>query len=453
LIPTTSKSYFTDLETYNKQLLKYTKKEKEKHKKHKCTEKCKELYSKEIIVKKYKLVKPIHPYYKTLSDTPLLFLKPTILIARTLEAYGRTNVQALPMRTSFVPKHTMFDTTGLNRLLVGGSKVSIKKEERNILWNKFFHIDKYETKAPKNFTFGYSIRTDGLTVSIVYKNGKKPVQSKVYGFEEFAYLDQLDKDAKEALQKRTLVGIDPGINDLMKMTDDKGNVVRYSKLQRRSETMSKKAEQTRKKIITKIITDAQQSLTTLRSKSSVYKVREKYIKERQHIEGILYKHYAQEVFRKLRFNVYIGTQKSEAAFVNRVKNTYGEEAVLAVGNWNRRQGFKYHRPTPDNRLRRLLIKNGFSLYLINEYLTSSVCSKCKGKVEKYYEKDNPKPYKENTITVHSLLRCKNVECGKLWNRDVMASKNILEKAKIILKGEEMPKYYKPSKNQGEEAQK
>ena len=91
--------------------------------------------------------------------------------------------------------------------------------------------------------------------------------------------------------------------------------------------------------------------------------------------------------------------------------------------------------------------------MINEHLTSSVCSKCKGKVENYYEKDNPKPYKDDTITVHSLLRCKNVKCGKLWNRDVMASMNILEKAELILKGETMPSYYKCSPNQGEEAQK
>ena len=38
---------------------------------------------------------------------------------------------------------------------------------------------------------------------------------------------------------------------------------------------------------------------------------------------------------------------------------------------------------------------------------------------------NPKPYKEGCIKVHSLLRCKNVNCNKLWDRDVNASINMI----------------------------
>ena len=43
---------------------------------------------------------------------------------------------------------------------------------------------------------------------------------------------------------------------------------------------------------------------------------------------------------------------------------------------------------------------------------------------------NPKPYKTGTYKVHSLLRCKNVDCNKYWDRDVNASLNILKIGKI-----------------------
>ena len=46
--------------------------------------------------------------------------------------------------------------------------------------------------------------------------------------------------------------------------------------------------------------------------------------------------------------------------------------------------------------------------------------------------------------IHSLLRCKNVNCNKLWNRDINGSLNILKVGKEILYNNTRPIKYRRS---------
>ena len=63
------------------------------------------------------------------------------------------------------------------------------------------------------------------------------------------------------------------------------------------------------------------------------------------------------------------------------------------------------------------------------------------------KRNNPKPYKrDKTITVHSLLRCKNVNCSKFWDRDVNGSTNILNLALNYLdKNERLDNFKRPKR--------
>jgi hypothetical protein len=64
----------------------------------------------------------------------------------------------------------------------------------------------------------------------------------------------------------------------------------------------------------------------------------------------------------------------------------------------------------------LFRKNGFQVYLVDEFRTSCRCSNCEGgECSKFREIRNPKPAKNNSILSHGLLLCKK-DCG-LWKRD------------------------------------
>ena len=60
------------------------------------------------------------------------------------------------------------------------------------------------------------------------------------------------------------------------------------------------------------------------------------------------------------------------------------------------------------------------------------------KYETFKTRPNPKPYKDNIIPVHGLLKCKT--CKTMWNRDVNSATNIYRIAKNAILQKSRPKY-------------
>ncbi|GAA5817186.1 hypothetical protein MFLAVUS_010728 [Mucor flavus] len=142
-------------------------------------------------------------------------------------------------------------------------------------------------------------------------------------------------------------------------------------------------------------------------------------------------------FRKLKFSSKLYFDKNDAQLVRKLKNKFGSNSTLILGNWSA-PNVKYQEPTRSKGLIATLKKNGFKLYLIDEYKTSSFCPECESPLEKFKTIVNPRPYQRRkmpTITCHGLLRCKNIACRRkmentsgivarrMWNRDLAAALN------------------------------
>ncbi|EIE88387.1 hypothetical protein RO3G_13098 [Rhizopus delemar RA 99-880] len=89
----------------------------------------------------------------------------------------------------------------------------------------------------------------------------------------------------------------------------------------------------------------------------------------------------------------------------------------------------------------MLAKEGFQVYLLDEFRTSSLCPSCQnGELETFKKVQNPRPYQREKYSVvdrHGLLRCKNqqhlkvvtstieatdkVSLHRLWNHDMAAT--------------------------------
>jgi len=83
----------------------------------------------------------------------------------------------------------------------------------------------------------------------------------------------------------------------------------------------------------------------------------------------------------------------------------------------------------------------FYIYLVDEFRTSCKCSNCDGgDCIKSTIRPNPRPYNDNLILLHTLIHCKNVECGVWWNRDCNGAKNIYKIAENAIKRKERPTY-------------
>mmetsp|Transcript_659 Transcript_659/g.800 ORF Transcript_659/g.800 Transcript_659/m.800 type:complete len:204 (+) Transcript_659:134-745(+) len=164
--------------------------------------------------------------------------------------------------------------------------------------------------------------------------------------------------------------------------------------------------------------------------------------------------YQAQIFRKLKLNTYINTKKSEQWMMEKFQKIFEKlgKLVIGIADWEQKKHRKYKEPTKGKGSRTLLRKDGYKVYLVDEFRTSCQCSNCQNetaKCDKFRVRPDPntkKPLEQRqTRLVHGLLVCK--ECGTLWNRDHSAAINIAHLTRDAIDGKDRVKYLtrQPSK--------
>jgi hypothetical protein len=121
--------------------------------------------------------------------------------------------------------------------------------------------------------------------------------------------------------------------------------------------------------------------------------------------------------------------------------TFGKpkDTIICIGDFEQKHQMKYKEPTKGKGLRTLFRKNGYDIYLVNEFRTSCRCFKCHGECDVFRECHNPRPWRKDEIILrHGLTMCKT--CKALWNRDENSSCNIYKIAYNAINGKERPTY-------------
>ena len=65
----------------------------------------------------------------------------------------------------------------------------------------------------------------------------------------------------------------------------------------------------------------------------------------------------------------------------------------------------------------LLEKQGYEIYLIDEYKTSKICNGCENELEKFMKHKIKINEIEKEVLCHGLLRCTSENCKIIHNRD------------------------------------
>lgn len=362
--------------------------------------------------------------------------------------------QALPLRSQIKPQYITLDTTCLIHLLCTGKVTeysqNVKKYEEEI-WSKFFNLKLKCFKRGQKYVFHHMIRTDGVGASIILIRkdlvGKYVIQ-KANQSSGQKYLDQCH--LTEEMKQQKIVGIDPNKRDLIYCSDESGKTFRYTTDQIRVETRKKKyqkmIEMDKKstQITEKTVEELESQLSVHTSKTCHYDLFVEYLRAKNQLNSQLFDYYGRPLFRKLKLNQFINRQKSESQMINRFQQKYGPPSEVLIAFGDHQQGghqMRYHEPTKDVGIRNLFCRNGYDVYLIDEFRTSCRCSKCGNKTEKFLRRKNPRPWrKRSVVEVHGLLRCQSVECQTVWNRDYNASQNMVLIAKNIIGGLERPSH-------------
>lgn len=377
--------------------------------------------------------------------------------------------KVFPQRNNCIPKHINIDSTGLLEIFPFEDKdktrQNLSREVMKKLWNSKFNIENYlkkrcrltRQKKRRKFVFNCEITTDGISATILMiKNNhfgeKNPkVGSKKKG-DPFPYIDELSKEERKKLEDSKLLACDPGKRNLLYITDcfeyDKKNTYSYTNIRRRFEAkvpqFTKKRKQLEEKSIELVGSD---KLSNYNSKTLNIDKYKSFVRMKNIMNYFSFDEYEKHIYRKLKLKSYMNVQKSESKLLNEMKNKYKEdnkETVILFGNWDQPKQMRNFVPTPGIRLKRLLARI-FKIIMIDEYKTSKLCHSCKNETETFLKIKNPnkkKAKKNPELKFHGLLRCKNANCCKIWNRDYNGSLNILEKGTTFIKEGKYPKDFK-----------
>lgn len=169
-----------------------------------------------------------------------------------------------------------------------------------------------------------------------------------------------------------------------------------------------------------------------------------YCRKKNEVNRLLFEHYASPIYRKFKFNKYINTQKSEDTLKTNFSKKYGssENTVIVLGDYGGKH-MKGKETVICKRIRKIFRRAGYSVYLIDEYNTSKICNECgKGVCETFKDRHIiDKKGNNKVVKCWGLVRCKNVNCTMIHNRDKNSALNMSKIVINILAGRNRPSEY------------
>ena len=129
------------------------------------------------------------------------------------------------------------------------------------------------------------------------------------------------------------------------------------------------------------------TLSIFDSKTTDFKKFEEYVCHKITVNDLLDEHYKRTIYRKLKWNTYINTHRSEDMMLNNFRKKFGsyQNAVIILGDYSEKNHKKGNEPTILKRLRTLFKKELYEVYLIDEFRTSKLCHKCESETENFEE--------------------------------------------------------------------
>ena len=130
-----------------------------------------------------------------IATQPLEYFNSYKILSTLFEFEDFKNFNFVPLSTSLIPRHITIDTTALCRMIYRTAVPPLDLDKKHELWSQCFKLGKKEFKPKPGWYFDGMIRTDGVSVSILFKK---------YRPEQLMFdNDQELQDAKKKLEKES----------------------------------------------------------------------------------------------------------------------------------------------------------------------------------------------------------------------------------------------------------
>ena len=388
--------------------------------------------------------------YYDVKVRPFDYLKGMLYMNDVLEKQESKLFQPLPLRNNIIPKHIILDTACIINLfcpekdkegnkIKKGELLSNVKDNQNEVWSNLLNLN-HRIFKNKHYQFHNQIQTDGISCCLLFirkdlKDKKWGAKVPVLEEQDFYNIEDLSKEQLDTLKDRTIIGCDPGKRSLVYMMDNKGNKLQYTAPQRKRESKAKCNQRIllyeRKK---NGIIEKETQLSFQNSKSVNYDKFKIYLVEKNKLNKETIEFYKRDTWRKMKFRQYSYGKKSIDTFLNKIKETFGENLLIGYGNWSRDTQMKFFMPTMNKGLRKLIHKK-YDTITINECNTSKKCCDCNKDLEYYKDKEGKKIFR--LLVCSNCVSCENKKIV-FRTRDANSSINIMKLTQTWIETQERP---------------
>jgi len=284
---------------------------------------------------------------------------------------------------------------------------------------------------------------------------------------EYMKIDTMSNKYLKIVDKLNWCVIDPGINTIFSILSKDGKTrYNYSKKFHNNRMsfykINKKMIKIKKEKIIKIENELSKENKRMKT-SNDFEIFKEYYNKKMLIHKELELLYNDERLNKLKWNLFVNEKRSENMIIDDIKNKFGNDVVLILGDWSMNKSFiKGISSTPNKKITRIL-ENNFITLKINEYRTSIINNrlevKCENYINKYdskykkikdvyllekiKDKDNDKYLKlKKDRPIHKILVCKaNEKLNEYVDRDINATKNMRNIVKSYINTNYRPKSF------------
>ena len=200
------------------------------------------------------------------------------------------------------------------------------------------------------------------------KNNETPIVKKIKEH-EFLYIDEVKK---ECFNDKKQIFIDPGKRSLLYMIDMDNNKLSYTNKHRIKKTKRLEYHTVLKKYRDELkITEVENKLKDLNSKTCNIEKFRNYIEEKNKINSEVMSLYEDEKFRRYKFYAYINKKREDDNMLNMIENKYGKDKKIQIiiGDWSVGKQMRNFISTPNLGIKRKL-QERFEVYNIDEFRTS-----------------------------------------------------------------------------------
>jgi hypothetical protein len=322
-------------------------------------------------------------------------------------------------------------------------------------------------KIPKTMRFAGSLRTDGVSVRLLFKpdgESRRPAKRRRDDTKGDAALvpttglyaiDQLKHLSRQ--RRVEVIGADPGKRELLVCTNVSAEVPADELLRRVPAarlTAGERRHALRAERNTRCTLDFS-SLSNHNSKSVALSTLQAYFEARRAVADAAFAAYESPMYRKRRWQAHRASQRCMTDFVRRIRALQrheGSTLVLAYGSWSSVAGRpgqccnRGNAPCIGIGLRRELSKH-FVVAVTPEHHTSKTCCLCGHEcgpcddVDAQRRQDkiaratsDEELRRASRFSVRGLRRCTNAACAAHLNRDLNASVNIGRRCADALQG-------------------